>query len=438
MDIATISIVIVVAMVFLLAMGVPLAFVSGSIAVVLAVTSFGPNALFIVGSRTAEFLNSFALVAVPMFVLMASIMERSGVARDLYRAFHVWAGELRGGVGIITTLVAVLLGATTGIIGGEIVLLGLIALPQMLKLGYDKKLAVGIITAGGSLGTMIPPSIILIFYGITAEVSISHLFLATIVPGLMLASLYIAYIVVRCRLNPALGPPIDAADLAMPLSEKLTLLKGVALPLLVAGSVLISIYAGLASITESAAVGVAGTILAAWVRRELTWEMITGALLQAMKTCGMVFWLVFGTNALIGVYNLLGGIAFAQGLLSGISSEPAIILAVMIGVFILLGFFIDWIGILFLTMPIFLPTLQALGYDPIWFGIVFNLSMQIAYLTPPFGPACFYLKGAAPPEVSLQDIFAAQWSFIALQLLGLLIIVLFPQLSLWLPQLVYG
>lgn len=438
MDIATLSILIAVAMVALLVLGVPLAFVSGSIAVVLAVTHYGPNGLFIVGSRTVEFLGSFALVAVPMFVLMASIMERSGVARDLYRAFHVWAGEARGGVAAITMLVAVILGATTGIIGGEIVLLGLVALPQMLKLGYDKRLAVGTITAGGSLGTMIPPSIILIFYGITAEVSISHLFLATVMPGLMLAGLYVAYILLRCRLNPALGPPVDEADRRLPLAEKLALLKGVALPLLVAAGVLISIYAGFASITESAAVGVAGTILAAWVRRELTLEMLGGALVQAMKTCGMVFWLVFGTNALIGVYNLLGGIAFAKGLLAGISSEPAVILLLMIGVFILLGFFIDWIGILFLTMPIFLPTLQVLGYDPIWFGIIFNLSMQIAYLTPPFGPACFYLKGVAPPEVSLNDIFHAQWPFIGLQLVGLTLVAVFPGIALWLPKLVYG
>lgn len=438
MDIASLSIVITLAMVALLALGVPLAFVSGSIAVVLAVANFGPNALFIVGSRTAEFLNSFALVAVPMFVLMASIMERSGVARDLYRAFHIWAGNLRGGVAVITTFVAVLLGATTGIIGGEIVLLGLIALPQMLKLGYDKKLAVGTITAGGSLGTMIPPSLILIFYGITAEVSISHLFLATVVPGLLLAGLYITYILIRCGFRPEMGPPLSEAERDMPLTEKLALLKGVALPLLVAGSVLISIYAGFASITESAAVGVAGTIFAAWLRGELSLRMISEALVQALKTCGMVFWLVFGTNALIGVYNLLGGIAFAKSLLAGISPEPAVVLLVMIAVFILLGFFIDWIGILFLTMPIFLPTLQTLGYDPIWFGIVFNLAMQIAYLTPPFGPACFYLKGAAPPEISLQDIFAAQWPFIGLQLMALIIVVLFPGLSLWLPKLVYG
>ncbi|MEQ9259030.1 MAG: TRAP transporter large permease subunit [Roseovarius sp.] len=438
MDIGTITLLIVGAMAGLLMLGVPLAFVSGAIAVVIAVTEFGPNALFVLSSRTVDFLNSFALVAVPMFVMMASFMEKSGVARDLYRAFHVWAGSLRGGVGVVTIFVAVILGATTGIIGGEIVLLGLIALPQMLRLGYDKRLAIGIITAGGSLGTMIPPSIILIFYGLTAEVNISHLFLATLVPGLMLASFYAAYVLARCGLNPALGPAPSGAEAQMPLREKLALFKGVALPVGVAAGVLVSIYSGLASITESAALGAFGAAVAAAVRGTLSLAMIREVLLQALRTCGMVFWLVFGTNALIGVYNLLGGIDFASALLGGVSENPAVILMVMVGVFLILGLFIDWIGILFLTMPIFLPVLTQLGYDPVWFGIVFNLSMQIAYLTPPFGPACFYLQGAAPEGVTLQDIFAAQWPFIGLQILALVIVILWPDLSLWLPRLVYG
>lgn len=438
MDIGTMTLLIVAAMATLLTLGVPLAFVSGSIAVVLAVSQFGVNALFIVGSRTVDFLDSFALIAVPMFVMMASFMEKSGVARDLYRAFHVWAGGINGGIGVVTIFVAVILGATTGIIGGEIVLLGLIALPQMLRLGYDKKLAIGLITAGGSLGTMIPPSIILIFYGLTAEVNISHLFLATVVPGLMLASFYATYVLIRCKLNPSLGPALGPEEANIPLSEKLALFKGVALPVAVAGSVLVSIYTGLASITESAALGAFGAAFAAWVRGTFSLEMLKDVIIQALRTCGMVFWLVFGTNALIGVYNLMGGIDFASQMLGGVSENPAIILAVMVGVFILLGFFIDWIGILFLTMPIFLPVLLELGYDPIWFGIVFNLSMQIAYLTPPFGPACFYLKGAAPEGVTLQDIFAAQWPFIGLQILALIIVILWPDLSLWLPRLVYG
>ncbi|WP_224816076.1 TRAP transporter large permease subunit [Hasllibacter sp. MH4015] len=438
MDIGTITLLIIAAMATLLMMGVPLAFVSGSIAVILAVTFFGPNSLFIVASRTVDFIDSFALIAVPMFVIMASFMEKSGVAKDLYRAFHVWAGSLRGGIGVVTIFVAVILGATTGIIGGEIVLLGLIALPQMLRLGYDKKLAIGIITAGGSLGTMIPPSIILIFYGLTAEVNISHLFLATLIPGLMLASFYATYVLLRCGLNPAMGPALGPEERDMPLSEKLRLFKGVALPVAVAGGVLVSIYAGLASITESAALGAFGAAVAAWARGTLSYAMIREVMVQALRTCGMVFWLVFGTNALIGVYNLMGGIDFASTMLAGVSDNPSVILAVMVGVFILLGFFIDWIGILFLTMPIFLPVLTELGYDPIWFGIVFNLSMQIAYLTPPFGPACFYLKGAAPEGVTLQDIFSAQWPFIGLQIIALAIVILWPDLSLWLPRLFYG
>ena len=438
MDISTISLLIVGAMSALMVLGVPVAFASGIVAVACAYASFGTAGFFLISTRTAEFVGSFELIAVPMFVLMASLMEKSGVARDLYRAFHVWAGSVRGGIGVVTTGVAVLLGATTGIIGGEIVLLGLIALPQMLNLGYDRKLAIGTITAGGSLGTMIPPSIILIFYGLTAEVSISHLFLATLVPGLMLASFYVAYILIRCGLNPALGPPLPPEERNMPLTEKLALFRGVALPMAVAGGVLVSIYAGFASITESAALGAFGAAVAAWVRGAFSLAMLREVLVQALRTCGMVFWLVFGTNALIGVYNLMGGIAFASTLLAGVSQEPAVILTVMIAVFILLGFFIDWIGILFLTMPIFLPVLSQLGYDPIWFGIVFNLSMQIAYLTPPFGPACFYLKGAAGDSLQLSEIFAAQWPFIGLQILALVIVVLWPGLSLWLPALVYG
>ena len=438
MDIGTLTGVILFAMAGLLLLGVPLAFVSGSIAVVLAWTSFGTGGLFILGSRTAELLSSFALVAVPMFILMASIMERTGFARDLYRAFQIWVGGFRSGVPVITIGISVILGATTGIIGGEIVLLGLVALPQMLALGYSKRLAIGTITAGGSLGTMIPPSIILIFYGITAQVSISSLFLATLMPGLLLATLYAFYIIVICHLRPDLAPPVENLTIEMDPDERRAVLRRVVLPLAVALGVLVSIYTGLASITESAALGVLGASFAAWTRGQLTFAIIRDAVVQSMRTCGMVFWLVFGTNALVGIYNLLGGIAFARGALAGISPEPAIVLLVMICVFIALGFFMDWIGILFLTMPVFLPVLTAFGYDPIWFGIVFNLSMQIAYLTPPFGPACFYLKGVAPPDVSLGDIFAAQWPFIGLQIIGLTLVVLFPQIALWLPTLVYG
>lgn len=435
LDIATWSAIIVAAMVILLVAGVPLAFTTGSIAVALCLILYGPQSLFLVASRSVEFLDSYILVAVPFFILMASLMERSGIAKDLYDALNVWAGRMPGGLGVVTVFVGVILASTVGVIGGEIVLLGLVALPQLLRLGYDRKLAIGTICASGSLGTMIPPSVILVFFGITAGASVGDLFLASLMPGLLLAALYVAYIVARCTLDPKMGPPPPAQELAMPLSEKLLLLRGVALPILIAFVVLGSIYLGFASVTESAAIGVAGVALAIAVRGQLTLSLVRAAAFQTMATCGVVLWLVLGTNALIGVYNLMGGIDFARSLLTGLPLPPLALILVMVGVWILLGFFLDWIGIMLLTMPIFVPAAEALGYDRIWLGILFNIAMQIAYLTPPFAPAAFYLKGVAPPEIGLDEIFSAMWPFIALQIVGLALVIAFPQIALWLPSL---
>lgn len=416
-----------------LVLGVPLAFASGAIAVGLTVHGFGPDALMVISSRTFSFLDSYVLVSVPLFILMASILERSGLARDLYTALSVWSGNVPGGVGAVTVLVGIVLAATVGVIGGEIVVLGLVALPQLLRLGYDRRLAIGTICASGSLGTMIPPSVILVFYGLTANVGIGDLFLATLLPGLLLAALYIAYILIRCRIDPSLGPPA-AEHAALPLAERLALLRGVALPLAVAATVLGSIYLGIASVTESAGMGVAGTVLACWVRGELRLSLIREAAQQTMSTCGVVLWLVLGTNALIGVYNLMGGIAYAQSLLRDLPLPPLGIVLAMVAVWVLMGMFIDWIGIMLLTMPIFVPTITALGYDPLWFGILFNIAMQIAYLTPPFAPAAFYLKGVAPEGMTLEEILGAMWPFIGLQLVALGLIIAFPGIALWLPR----
>jgi tripartite ATP-independent transporter DctM subunit len=415
-------------------LGVPLAFSSGAIAVALTLWLFGPDALLLLSSRTYSFLDSYVLVSVPLFVMMAAILERSGLARDLYTAFSVWAGRLRGGIAAMTTLVGVVLAATVGVIGGEIVVLGLVALPQLLRFGYQRRLAIGVVCSAGSLGTMIPPSIILVFYGLTANVPIGDLFVATLIPGLLLAALYIAYILVRCALNPALGPLPPAEMLDQPFTQKLALLKGVALPLFVAFCVLGSIYLGIASVTESAGMGVAGTLLACAIRGELSVKLLREAAIQTMSTCGVVLWLVLGTNALIGVYNLVGGIAYATALFKSIPLPPLGVVLVMLGVWIILGMFLDWIGIMLLTMPIFVPTITALGFDPLWFGILFNIAMQIAYLTPPFAPAAFYLKGVAPPGMRLEEILGAMWPFIGLQVIGLAAVIAFPPLATWLPR----
>ena len=434
MDIGTISVVIALAITVLLIVGVPLAFATGAVAVATALLNFGPNGLSLIASRSYSLVGEFILVAVPMFILMASILERSGVAKDLFRAMHLVGGGLRGGLGLQTLGVAVVLAAMTGIIGGEIVLLGLIALPQMLARGYDRKLAIGIVCAGGSLGSMIPPSITLIIYGLTANVPIGDLFLAAIVPGLLLAVLYASYLMIRCHLDPSVGPPAPPEERNIPSADKWRLASGLILPLGVIAFVLGSIYAGIASVSEAAAMGVVGAMASAAIRGELSWDMVREALRRTMSTSGLLIWLTIGANALIGVYNLLGGARFVQGAITGLPLEPLGIILLMMGILILLGLFIDWIGIVLLTMPIFVPIVTSLGYDPVWFGVLFCMNMQISYLSPPFGPACFYLKSVAPPGVELGEIFRAMWPFIGLQALGLMIVLLFPGIALWLPS----
>jgi tripartite ATP-independent transporter DctM subunit len=431
LDIGTISLLIVVVMVALMLTGMPLAWVTMLLAVGCTLLWLGPMGLPLVASRVYGFVSEYVFVAVPLFVLMACILEGSGVARDLYRAMHVFAGTLPGGLAVQTVLVAMIMAAMTGIIGGEIVLLGLIALPQMLYRGYDTKLAIGTICAGGSLGTMIPPSVVLILYGLTANVSIGNLFLAGITPGLLLGGLYVAYVVVRCSLNPSLGPPAPLADRQMPLAEKLALLKGLFLPIMIIVWVLGSIYGGIASVTESAGIGVVGAIASAWLRNELTWALLRKALLQTMTTVGVLLWLAFGANALIGIYNVMGGTGYLRGLISGLPLEPLGIIVVMMLILLVLGCFMDWIGILLLTMPIFVPVATGLGFDPVWFGILFCMNMQASYLSPPFGPAAFYLKSVAPPEISMQTIFTGVLPFIGLQVIGLVLVLLFPQIALW-------
>jgi tripartite ATP-independent transporter DctM subunit len=431
LDIGTVSLLIVVVMIALMLTGMPLAWVTMLLAVGCTLLWLGPAGLPLVASRVYGFVSEYVFVAVPLFVLMACVLEGSGVARDLFRAMHLFAGGLPGGLAVQTTLVAVVMAAMTGIIGGEIVLLGLLALPQMLQRRYDPKLAIGTICAGGSLGTMIPPSVVLILYGLTANVSIGDLFLAGITPGLLLGGLYVGYIMLRCSLNPALGPPAPLEERQMPLAEKLALLKGLILPLMIIVWVLGSIYGGIASVTESAGIGACGAIASAWLRKELTWALIRRALLQTMTTVGVLLWLAFGANALIGIYNIMGGTGYVRALITGLPLEPLGIIVVMMLILVVLGMFMDWIGILLLTMPIFVPVATELGFDPVWFGILFCMNMQASYLTPPFGPAAFYLKSVAPPEISMQLIFRGVLPFVGLQLIGLLMVLLFPQIALW-------
>ena len=411
----------------LLLTGMPLAFVTLLVALIFALGWFGPMAVPLITSRIFSFVNSFVFVSVPMFVLMAAILDRSGIARDLFDAMKVLAGRIRGGVAIQTLLVAVVLAAMSGIIGGEVILLGLLALPQMLRLGYDRNLAIGVCCAGGALGTMVPPSIVLIIYGLTANVSVGDLFSAAFLPGLMLAGFYAAYILIRAYLNPALAPVAEPEDMTR--GEKLRLLKGLFLPILVVIFVLGSIYGGIASVTEASAIGVIGVTLSTLIRGELTVELLVGAAKQTLRTVGMIVWIGIGASALVGVFNLMGGINFVSNLITGISDNPTVVILFMMAILFVLGMFLDWVGIALLCMPIFVPIVVKMGFDPVWFGVVFAMNMQVSFLSPPFGPAAFYLKSVAPPDISLGDIFKSLLPFIAMQVLAVAILIIFPGIT---------
>jgi tripartite ATP-independent transporter DctM subunit len=419
---------------FIIVMGMPIAFATGLVAVIFCVVFRDIDALSIITFRTYGFINSYVLLSVPMFLMMAAILDKSGVAHDLYDALKIWAGGLPGGVAVMTLIAASVMAAMTGIIGGEIILLGLVALPQMLRLGYDPKLAIGVVCAGGSLGVMIPPSLVLVMYGLTTSTSIGDLFLASTVPGLMLAGIYIVYTLIRCAINPSLGPPAPPEIRNIPTRQKFAAMKKVLLPLFVIFSVLGSIYGGLASVSEAAALGVAGVIIAAALRRTLNLTMLRESMFTTMSTCGMLIWLTIGANAMVGVYNLLGGIAYMKSVMTGLPLDPIGVILVMMAILLVLGCFMDWFSIMLLTMPIFAPTVIALGYDLIWFGVLFNMTMQVGYLSPPFGQAAFYLKSVAPPEITLDMIFKAMWPFIGLQVIGLAIVLAFPGVAMWLPS----
>ncbi|WP_420407912.1 TRAP transporter large permease [Hoeflea sp.] len=421
---------LLVGLIFLLLLtGQPLAWVTGLVALFFTFGWFGTNALPLVTSRIFGFITEYSLVAIPMFILMAALLDRSGIAKDLFNGMRVLAGRLPGGVAVQTLIVAILMAAMSGVIGGEIVLLGILALPQMLRLGYDRSLSIGVVCAGGSLGTMMPPSIVLIIYGLVAGVSIADLFVAAITPALLLLGCYIAYVLVLCLRNPALGPPMTAEEHA---EESLgTAVRALIAPLFIVAAVLGSIYAGVASITEAAALGVSSVLVISLLRGELNFRMMQDSLVHTLETCGMIIWIGIAAAVLVGVYNLMGGNRFVSAAILGLEAPPVVIIMVMMLILIVLGMFLDWIGIALLTLPIFVPIIRELGYDPIWFGILFAVNMQVSYLTPPFGPAAFYLKSVAPPDITLKHIYVAMLPFIALQLVVLGTLLFFPPIATW-------
>ncbi|MBI3371257.1 MAG: TRAP transporter large permease subunit [Betaproteobacteria bacterium] len=433
MSVTLLSMLFVAAFIALLLAGLPLAFATGAVAVVFTYALFGEPGLTLIISRVFTLMGNYVLVSVPLFIFMACILERAGIAEAIFRAVHVWAGRLRGGLAVAVIISCALMAAMVGVIGAEIVTMGVVALPAMLSRGYKKDLALGCICAGGGLATLIPPSVVFIMWGLTAGVSIGQLYMAGVVPGLLLAGLYIVYIIVRCHLQPGIAPAATEEELSISLGEKLALLKELVLPSLVAFSVLGSLYYGWATPTEAAGVGVLGALFAAGVNRKLSWKNLKVAVRDTTNVTVMLYWLFFGSSALIGVYTLAGGTKLIQDTMTALPVGPLGVMLIIQLIWIVLGCFIDWIGILLLTAPIFVPVATALGFDLVWLGVLFCMNMQISYISPPFGPAAFYLKGVTPKDVTLSEIFGSIWPYMALQFLALGLVIAFPQIALWLP-----
>lgn len=442
------SFIIVAAMVLLMMTGMPLGVVTLFVSIFSALFYYGYPGMLLVSTNAYGLLESYPLVAVPLFVLMASILEKAGVAEDLFDAMQIFAGKLRGGVAIQTIVVAVILAAMSGVMGGEIVMLGLVALPQMLRLGYDRKLAIGVVCASGALATLIPPSIIMIVYGLSANVAIGDLFMAGAVPGLMLACFYALYTLARCYLNHSLAPTAEEVNAQRGSAIKLTKEKKTAVMMccFLIFCVMGSIYGGIASVTEAASVGVVGAIVVALVRNSFSWRLLQQALAGTMSTVGTIVWLILGAVAFVGIYNLIGGADFMRSLFENLGLPALGIVAVMMLILVILGTFMEWIAIAFITVPVFAPVVvkmaPELGLDPewasVWFGVLFVMNIQIYFLSPPFGPACFWLKSVAPPEITLQEIFAAVIPFIGLQIIGMMLVLFIPDIALWFPKFLNG
>lgn len=436
MSIELVTLILFVGLILVLFSGLPLAFALGGLALISSYFLWGPNSMLLIAIQSWGVMNSYFLVAIPLYIFMANLLQRSGIIEDLFTVMQIWFGPLRGGLAIGTIVICTLMAAMTGVVGAAVATMGILALPAMLNRKYDKRIAIGSICAGGTLGILIPPSVITIVYAVTAGVSIGHMFIGGMLPGILLSSLFIIYIAVRCWLQPELGPapPLEERR-KYKLVDKIVALKSVILPILLILGVLGSIYAGIATPTEAAGIGCMGAIISAAIYRRLTWENLRESVYATGKITAMILWITIGARCFISVFSAVGGDELVADFVTNLALNRWVILILIQLMLIFLGLFLDEIGIILLTVPIFLPIIENLSFDPIWFGILFLVNAQMDYITPPFGYTLFYLRGVAPEGVTMGDIYRSVMPFVILQAIGLGLCMLFPNIILWLPNL---
>jgi tripartite ATP-independent transporter DctM subunit len=412
----------------------------GFVAVIAALALWGDRGGFdIAFSQSIKLMRWYPLLTVPMFVFMGYILSESRIADDLYRMFHVWMGGLRGGLAIGTIGLMVLISAMNGLSVAGMAIGATIALPELLRRGYDKRMVTGVIQAGSSLGILVPPSVVLVLYAMIARQPVGQLWLAGVVPGLMMATMFVIYIAIRCHMNPSLGPVLSQEDRDMPRREKYRLLLAGLLPFMIFFAMMVPFVNGWTSLVESSAIGAITAFLAAVLKRRMTWTVFETSVRNTLGITCMFMWIILAALAFGAVFDGLGAVKAIESLFTErLGLSPWMILILMQLSFILMGTFLDDTAMLVIVAPLYIPLVGTLGFDLIWYGVLYTITTQIAYMTPPFGYNLFLMRAMSPPEIELSDIYRSIIPFVAVMVLALATVMFFPQIALWLPQTIYG
>lgn len=418
----------------LMFLGFPVAFCLMTTAVLFGLAVFGDRVVFQFIEKIDDLSSNFVLAAVPLFVFMGAMLERSGIADKLFEAIHIWTRRLPGGLAIATIVMCILFAASSGVIGATESVVGLLTIPIMLRYGYDRGLISGTICAGGSLGTIIPPSVVAVVMGPLADLSVGDILYGMSFPGLLMGLLYVVYILVRCVINPAFGPSIPPAPDDPTLGERLWItVRNLVPPVILIFSVLGSILLGWASPTEAAAIGALASVLLTAFYGTFGLKAFYEAMIKTLKVTAMIMTVLLAGTLFTGVFIGAGGINTASQLIAQLNLSPWMLLLMMLAIVFISGFFLDWISIVLIFVPLFTPLVKAAGFDPVWFCVLFLIIIQTSYLTPPMAPAIFYLRAVAPPEITIHQMYRGVVPFIVLQIATLALTMAFPQLVTWLP-----
>jgi tripartite ATP-independent transporter DctM subunit len=411
----------------------------GAVAALAAITLWGTGGSDIPFASAMKLMTWYPLLTLPMFIFMGYVLSESKIADDLYKMFHVWMGGVHGGLAIGTIGLMVLVSAMNGLSVAGMAIGATIALPELLRRGYDKRMVTGVVQAGSSLGILVPPSVVLVLYAMIARQPVGRLWLAGVIPGLMMAGLFIVYIAIRCRLQPELGPVLPKADRDIPMAEKMRLLRAGLLPILIFAAMMVPFVNGWTSLVESSAIGAMTAFMVAVIKRRMTREVFETSVRKTLGISCMFMWIILAALGFGAVFDGLGAVKAIENLFTDqLHLSPWTILILMQLSFILMGTFLDDTAMLVIVAPLYVPLVGALGFDLIWYGVLYTITTQIAYMTPPFGYNLFLMRAMAPPEISLMDIYASIFPFVIAMIVALTLVMVFPQIALWLPETIYA